>query len=94
MSDLFQRDQRLRPDLFIWNGPLSEGLLSRWLRDHGLAVNKELFELWRDTGGGEMFESELVLAPFSDRRSDEEVIAVNASHWTRGLPRDLLLVHI
>lgn len=57
MSDLFQRDQRLRPDLFIWNGPLYEGLLSRWLRDHGLAVNKELFELWRDTGGGEIPEN-------------------------------------
>lgn len=93
MSALFQLDQRRRPDLFIWNGELSENQLTRWVCSNGLTVNEELFDLWRRTGGGEMFESELILAPFGKGEAGEDVLGVNALHWARGLPRDLLIVH-
>lgn len=94
MNSLFLKDQTARPELFAWNGPLDEETLSQWINNSGVRANEELFRLWLKTGGGYMFESELILAPFGDPRMGEDVVSVNDIHRGEGLSHELLLVHI
>lgn len=90
---MFEKDQEIRPDLFQWNGPVSGEVLSQWLRRCGLRVPAELFELWRRTGGGDLFETEVILSPFAAQGSGADVEGENKLHWGRGLPAEFLLFH-
>jgi hypothetical protein len=92
MKHLIRRDQAMRPDLFVWNGPIPEERLNEWIERRGLNLPEALVELWRETGGGTLFESETILGPFGDVELADDVDSVNAYHKKRGMyPRDLLL---
>lgn len=56
-------DAALRPDLFSWFGGISDNDLHQWLRTADLSLPEDLLELWRQTGGGDLFESETILRP-------------------------------
>lgn len=56
-------DARRRPELFVWNGGIDAARLDTWLQSRHLNVPGDLRFFWIQTGGGDFFESETVLAP-------------------------------
>ena len=85
-------DARGHPKLFQWFG-VCESEPDPWLAALPLRVHPELVEFWKRTGGGDLFESETILGPLVEEESDS-VLKVNEYHWSRGLPRDMLIFHI
>lgn len=78
----------------MWNGAISNEQLNAWLRERRLELPDELLQLWRDTGGGELFESEVILGPFGDSRLGDDVDSVNEVHRGRGMDPRYLIVHV
>ncbi len=64
--DALHDDVLTRPELFRWEGRLDRGAVEEWVAREGLVVPGSLQELWIETGGGTLFESEELLAPLSD----------------------------
>lgn len=92
MIDLILRDANLRPDLFKWRGKLSVSDLERWERAHSITVPRDLKQLWSTRGGGDLFESEVVLQPFG--AADYDLIGpVSEAFWKRGLDAELYVFH-
>ncbi len=56
-------DAARRPDLFSWFGAIEEHVLRQWVRTADVCLPEDLLELWRQTGGGDIFESETILRP-------------------------------
>jgi hypothetical protein len=84
-------DALAHPLLFQWFG-VSEPEFEVWLAALPLRVHPGLVEFWRRTGGGDMFESETILGPLVTEESDN-VLKMNEYHWSKGLPRDMLIFH-
>jgi hypothetical protein len=87
-------DFQIRPDLFHFIGPPLKTQLEAWVRNCGYSVPDDLLQLWSETGGGEIFESETILAPFTTRNLGDDVDSVNAFHQRRGMPPDNLIFHV
>ncbi len=80
------------PHLFLWNGRPDGSALRGWVESHSLWTASELVTLLAETGGGILFETEVILAPFLGGLADH-ADAVNRVHRHRGLPDDLWLFH-
>jgi hypothetical protein len=89
-------DSSLRPELFIWNGPIESDRLAAWLRRHGLDTScpKDLQFLWQVTGGGDIFESETLLGPFGNVQTGDDVIHANEFLRRQGLPGRFLVFFV
>ncbi len=59
-----------------------------------MCVPSDLRDIWIRTGGGEMFETETLLAPFGAASLGDDVDGVNVAYHSRGLPRSYLLFHV
>ncbi len=94
MSRILHEDEAARPDLFVWNGPIERDELVRWLTSRGLDLPDDLVELWRETGGGDLFESETILGPHGNPDLADDVDSVNKSHRESGLSEAYLIVHV
>lgn len=92
MNSLLYQDQAQRPELFVWNGPIPAERLDEWLSHRGLGIPEDLAQLWRETGGGDLFESETILSPLADDQKGNGVDEVNEFHQKRGLSSDYLIV--
>lgn len=64
--DALHHDALKRPELFRWEGALERRAVEEWIGREGLVVPCSLQELWIETGGGTLFETEELLAPFGD----------------------------
>lgn len=84
-------DALARPDLFHWFGVDSQEF-DLWLHALPVRVHPGLVSFWDRTGGGEVFESEILLGPLNPDES-ENVLKVNEHHWSRGLSQDIVLFH-
>ena len=91
---LLIQDALRRPELFQWHGRIAPTILDRWLVAHKLRVPDDLYAFWRETGGGELFETETILAPFGEPSLGDDIDGANRYHRDHGLPEDLLLFHI
>jgi hypothetical protein len=89
-------DARNRPDLFRWHGAIDEENLRQWLTVNGLAdrLAPDLVSFWRQTGGGEAFETETLLGPFGDSSLGEGAMDVNRTLWQSGMPAQYFVFHI
>lgn len=94
MSSPWDEDQASRPDLFVWRGPVARRALDQWAHERRLRLPQDLLRLWSTTGGGELFESETILAPFGDPALGDDVDSVNQLHHSKGLSSDYLVVHV
>lgn len=74
------------------NGSIPKERLDEWFRQRDLEVPSELAELWQETGGGNLFESETILGPFGDVLTGDDVDSVNEVHRGRGLNRGYLIM--
>jgi hypothetical protein len=88
-------DSRLRPDLFHWNGQMDAAGLHIWLTESPWVGRcpADLLELWRETGGGDVFETETILGPLGDPRLDDDILAVNSALRGNGMPDRFLVFH-
>ena len=87
-------DARERPELFCWAGALNFEQLSGWSSRNSLVLVPELFHLLSVTGGGDMFETETILMPFSGQQTGDNAEEANAFHRQQGLPKHLWLFHV
>lgn len=94
MSLRLLADSQQRPDLFHWQGRIDALALDRWLEARGWSIPADLKEVWRRTGGGELFESESLLAPFADRSRGDDIDSVNAAYRRAGMPISHVIFHL
>ena len=57
------QDAQQRPELFEWFGSIPGREIEDWLLRTQLPIPSDLVELWKITGGGDVFESETFLRP-------------------------------
>jgi len=94
MNDQLYRDAQARPSLFSWNGGVDQHLLEQWISGQRLRIPIELKDLWRWTGGGELFETETLLKPIINETNYDSVMTINAKWRQRGLSDRYLIFHI
>ena len=89
-------DARIRPDLFHWNGRMDPASFQAWLaRNRWLGqCPADLLAFWKDTGGGDVFESETILGPLGDPQLGDDIVAVNREMHSRGMPETFVVFHI
>ena len=92
MTSQILLDADWKPHLFRWAGPVDELQLAAWLQRRGEDVPVQLVDFWLKTGGGEVFESEMMLHPL-DLTSDDSIENVERYHHGRGLPEGHLPFH-
>jgi hypothetical protein len=91
MNESFREDMARHPELFLFNGPIPRGELDVWLRKRNLTVPEDLKEVWCETGGGDVDQTETILGPYGNRELADDVDSVNELHWQRGMPVDWLI---
>lgn len=91
MIEQLMNDSRAFPGLFRWKGPPDHAALEEWVSQFG-ALPSELVDLWVSTGGGDVFESETLLAPLS--RDEDDLDSVNARLREQGMDDSFLAVHV
>jgi hypothetical protein len=93
MNAFLQSDRTKRPHLFRFHGPIPLEELDVWLHEHRFVVPEDLKQFWRETGGGELFESETILSPFGRPDLADDVESVNQFHREKGMPADWVIFH-
>jgi hypothetical protein len=91
MIEALDQDLRVAPNAFDWRGSTEVARVRQWLESHGHAAPDDLVSLWAMTGGGDMFETEEILAPTGV--GDHDLEAVNRRLWDSGLSERLLVFH-
>jgi hypothetical protein len=92
MLELLRADIARHPNAFVLNGPIPPAELETWLVARNLTVPDDLKRVWRETGGGDMFESETILGPYGKVELADDVDTVNQFHRKRGMPADWLVI--
>jgi hypothetical protein len=93
------RDAQRRPDLFHWFGPIDRVQIQSWLTGSGFLIPTDLLELWSQTGGGDLFESETIFRPTSIPSSTsyfvdgDDVKSANLQRAKEGMPGSYLAFH-
>ncbi|MGA2375559.1 MAG: SMI1/KNR4 family protein [Candidatus Sulfotelmatobacter sp.] len=93
MNPLLREDAARRPRIFLFNGPIPLAELDAWLIERNLTVPDDLKQVWCETGGGVIFESETILGPNGNRELGENIDLENEFHKQKGMPADWLLFH-
>jgi len=86
-------DAEIRPSLFVWNGPIEEGCIKRWLKLHKVTFSEEIVTFLTKTGGGDLFESETLLGPLGNAELGDDLDSINCFYWETGLPKELVIFH-
>jgi hypothetical protein len=90
------QDAEQVPRLFFPFGAIPEEELQAWLRRSGLALPADLIELWRLTGGGDLFESETIFRPTVPSAPngcfvEDGIEEINTGHASDGKPGGLYI---
>jgi len=93
MIEQILRDQRRRPDIFHFFGAIEPDRLISWLRERRFTIPDDLRQLWCETGGGDVFETETILGPFGRTDLADDVDSVNQFHWAKGMPAEWVIFH-
>lgn len=93
---LLLQDAKLHPNILDEFGAIPDAELQDWLRRSGLRFPSDLVEFWRQTGGGDVFESETILRPAvpslpGSTFVDDDIEQRNATHVGAGKPQDLYI---
>ena len=95
MLVLLQDAERV-PRLFYPFGAIPEIEVQDWLRRSGLVLPSDLVELWQQTGGGDVFDTETIFRPTVPSAPnscfvDDDIEGRNAAHAEKGKPRELYI---
>ena len=72
-----------RPELFYFGGCIPES-----------EICQKINNLWKEIGGGDMFETETILSPIDESDLGEDIESINNYHYSKGLSKDFLIFHI
>ena len=86
-------DAAARPDLFFWNGPISDSVLHAWLAQQKYVLPDDLFAFLAATGGGDAFETETFLGPYGHADLGDDLVGANQALRSEGMPEGLLAFH-
>jgi hypothetical protein len=97
MLILLQDAQRV-PRIFSPFGPIPSAEIQDWLQRTGLTLPSDLVELWQQSGGGDIFESETILRPTVASRPngcfvEDDIEGINVAYAEAGKPGDLYVFH-
>ena len=86
------------PRIFSPFGAIPSVEVEDWLRRTGLILPSDLIELWQQSGGGDVFESETILRPTvsSSPNScflEDDIEGINAAYADEGKSGDLYVFH-
>lgn len=89
-------DARRVPRILFPFGAIPEAELSAWLQHNALVLPAELLELWRLTGGGDIFESETIFRPTvpstpNSSFVEDDIEGANAAHDAKGKASELYI---
>ena len=92
------RDAQKVPRIFSPFGAIPSAEIQDWLRRTGLVLPSDLIELWQQTGGGDVFESETILRPTvaSTPNScfvEDDLEGISAVYAEEGKSGDLYVFH-
>lgn len=93
MNGTLPRDAAIRPDLFLWNGAPEPERLAGWVANRGWRIPEDLLRFWMTTGGGEVFETEIVLPPMPSDSVWDDVATTTDGYRTQGLSTKYLVFH-
>lgn len=80
------------PKLVTWIGAPNATSVDEWARSFQVESALDLVLLLKATGGGWLFETEIILPPFETEYLDYAEV-VNEKHSGLGLPSDLWIYH-
>jgi hypothetical protein len=92
-TETLRSDMRERPRAFYWYGAIAAEPLRDWIEQRQLDVPSDLLDLWQSRGGGVIFESEEVLAPWGGDEHAIDFDESNHAHRTKGLPEGMFVFH-
>ena len=97
MLILLQDAQKV-PRIFSPFGAIPSAEIQDWLRRTGLVLPSDLIELWQQTGGGDVFESETILRPtvvstLNSCLVEDDIEGINAAYAEEGKSGDLYVFH-
>lgn len=94
MISTLAADAAARPALLRFFGGAGRADVERWVHERGYLVPLEVIELWQDTGGGDLFESEELLVPVKQTALPYGTVDERTEQWRqRGLPSWVVLFH-
>jgi hypothetical protein len=90
------QDAERRPSVFQWFGAIPGREIEDWMRRSQVSLPSDLIELWQETGGGDVFESETILRPTVPSVPNSSFVAddiegVNTRHSAAGNPHGLYI---
>ena len=86
-------DTATHPQLFAWQGPIDRDWLTQRLSSYGWTIPGDLVDLWVLRGGGDLFESETIFRPTTDRHDGEDLGSATEYMRASGLPAAGLVFH-
>ena len=97
MLILLQDAQRV-PRIFSPFGAIPSAEIQDWLQRTGLSLPSDLVELWQQSGGGDVFETETILRPTVASRPnscfvEDDIEGINAAYAEEGKSGDLYVFH-
>jgi hypothetical protein len=92
LEPMILADATSRPALFFWNGAPAPVEITAWVESTGLDLPADLLDFWLHTGGGTVFESEELLAPFAGPAA-AGILERNAWHHSKGMLDGFLVFH-
>jgi hypothetical protein len=94
------KDAQLCPKGFTWFGGIDRQEIELWLESAGLSAPSDVIELWRLTGGGDLFDdSETIFRPTSISSAmhfflaGDDVDSATAWRNEKGMPNGYLAFH-
>lgn len=96
IADRLKNDALSRPTLFLLRGPMKNSAIQAWNPPLVHSLPAELLDFWAETGGGDIFESEVFLHPCNlaadllDVDGSDEVLVANEALRREGLPTECL----
>lgn len=93
MTPTILADASAAPALFRWNDPIDRGALVEHLFSRGWTIPEDLIDFWAITGGGEIFETELLLRPVAPMGQASELEQTQRFWHERGLPVGSVVFH-
>jgi hypothetical protein len=93
---LLLRDAAQHPRAFCWFGAIPKYEIDEWVQHTGLTLPQDLIELWKTTGGGDVFETETILRPTvpsvpNSAFVEDDIESRNVRHNAEGKPEELFV---
>lgn len=81
------------PRSFFPFGKVDSFTLDNEIRKYSFKFPDELVSIWKEYGGGDLYQTETILYPLQNDKIDN-VVDLNNAYWADGMPRNNFVFHI